>query len=217
MKHISDQEIKESILENNPVPSDFLSRQKIDDYLLEILSEAGKKDKIFSDRSLMKVQEHLTNIKGPLGTLWAHLDHLKKDNECVIDINMLLELVDQCVINATAGDCIYKRQRVLTALFKDRRKVTSLLKEGTHCFEKKQKVLFGERFNETMKSKNKTKRVLEGIYQTTPAKCPCHYGLHQPPFRQGLHSNSLGRGHQSYQNHIKSPYSIQIQENTDQK
>ena len=32
LKHISGQEIKESILENNPVPSNFLSRQKLDDY-----------------------------------------------------------------------------------------------------------------------------------------------------------------------------------------
>ena len=36
--------------------------QKRDYYLLEILSEAGKKDEIFSDRSLMKAQENLTNI-----------------------------------------------------------------------------------------------------------------------------------------------------------
>ena len=35
--------------------------QKRDYYLLEILSEAGK-DEIFSDRSLMKAQENLTNI-----------------------------------------------------------------------------------------------------------------------------------------------------------
>ena len=33
----------------NPAPSNFLSRQKLDDYLLEILSEAGK-DEIFSYR-----------------------------------------------------------------------------------------------------------------------------------------------------------------------
>ena len=41
LKHISDQEIKESILENNRVPSNFLFWQKLDDYLLE---EARKKD-----------------------------------------------------------------------------------------------------------------------------------------------------------------------------
>ena len=50
----TDQEIKESILENNPVPSNFLSRQKLDDYLLKNLLETGKKDEIFSDRSQMR-------------------------------------------------------------------------------------------------------------------------------------------------------------------
>ena len=98
LKHISEQEMKESILENNPVPTNFLSRQKLDDYLLDILSEAGKKDEIFSDSSLMKTQENLTNIIGLLGHLWLHLDHLKKDHESVTDFNELLELVEQCVI-----------------------------------------------------------------------------------------------------------------------
>ena len=54
LKHIYDQEIKESILQNNPVPINFLSWQKLDDYLLEILSETGKKDEIFSDRPLWR-------------------------------------------------------------------------------------------------------------------------------------------------------------------
>ena len=49
LKHISDKEIKDSIWENNPVPSNLLFRQKLDGYFLEILSEAGKKDEISSD------------------------------------------------------------------------------------------------------------------------------------------------------------------------
>ena len=57
---------------------------KLDGYLLEILSEAGKKYEIFSDMIMMKAQENLRNIMGPLGRHWAHLDHLKKDNVGVI-------------------------------------------------------------------------------------------------------------------------------------
>ena len=40
---------------------------------------------------------------GPLACLWAQLDHFKKDNESVIDLNKLLELVQQCVI--LVGQC----------------------------------------------------------------------------------------------------------------
>ena len=140
---------------------------------------------------------------GSLGWLWTHLDHLKKDNKGVINFNMLSELVEQCVI--LVGQCHsrgtnFRRQRVLTALFEDRLKVKSLLKEGAHCFEKEQKVLFGGRFqmkvDETIKSKKKTKELLKEytklIYQA--------YGSRQPPFRQGAHPCSSGRGHQSYQN-----------------
>ena len=88
----------------------------------------------------MKAQENLTNIMRPLRRLWAHLDHLKKDNEGVTDLNNVLE----CEI--FAGQCHsrgsnFRRQRVLTALFKDRRTVKSLLNEEAHCFEE-DKVLF---------------------------------------------------------------------------
>ena len=82
----------------------FVSQQKLDVYLLEILSEPGKKDKVFSVRSLMKAQKNLTNIMGPLHCFWPHLDHVKKDNEGVIDLNnILLEITEQCVI--LVGQC----------------------------------------------------------------------------------------------------------------
>ena len=74
----------------------------------------------------MRAQKNLTNITGLLGCPWRHRDHLKKDNAGVVDLNMLLELVDQCVI--LVGQChrrgsYFRRQRVFTALFKDRRKL----------------------------------------------------------------------------------------------
>ena len=43
---------------------------------------------------------------GPLGRLWAQLDHLKK-HEGVIDLNKLLELLEQCVI--LLGHCHSKK------------------------------------------------------------------------------------------------------------
>ena len=72
LKHISSQEIKESILENTQVPSNFLSWQKLDDYLLEVLLEAGKLDEIFSDRSMLKdrsFDQHNGSNGSPLVTL----------------------------------------------------------------------------------------------------------------------------------------------------
>ena len=48
---------------------------------------------------------------GPPGCLQAHLDHLKKDNEVVIDLNMLLELIEHCVI--LVGQC-YSRKSSIT-------------------------------------------------------------------------------------------------------
>ena len=95
-------------------------------------------------------------------------------------------------------------QRVLTALFKDRSKVNSLLKEGAHCFQKEQKILFGETFQkkvyETIKSKKKTKELLKEYTKPTLAKRPYHYRSRQPPFQQDPNPCSSRRGHESYQN-----------------
>ena len=78
--------------------------------------------------------------------------------------------------NVTAGESYFRKQRVLTVLFKDRCKVKSLLKEGPHCFEMKQNVLFGERFQKkvgkTIKSKTKTTDPLKKCTKPTTAKLP---------------------------------------------
>ena len=99
-------------------------------------------------------------------------------------------LVGQCHSRVS----YFRWQSVLTTLFKDRRKVKSLLKKGSHCFQKEQKVLFGEsfqkKFNKTIKSKKKTKDLLKEYTKLTPDKDPYHYGYHQLPFRQGLHPSS---------------------------
>lgn len=46
----------------------------------------------------MKAKKNLTSIMEPLGYLWAYLDHIKIENEDTIKLNLLVELVKQCVI-----------------------------------------------------------------------------------------------------------------------
>ena len=57
---------------------------------------------------------------------------------------MLLEVVEQCVMlvgQSHSRGSYFRRQRILTALFKGRRKVKSLLKETAHCIEKEHKTI----------------------------------------------------------------------------
>ena len=117
------------------------------------------------------------------------MDHLKRDNAGVIDLNKLLKISwAMCNTCRTMPQqrSYFRRQRVLTALFKDRRKVESLLMERVRCFEKEQKVLFGERFqkkvNVTIKLKKNTKELLKEYTKSTPAKRPYHDVSPQPPF-----------------------------------
>ena len=143
---------------------------------------------------------------GPRRHLCAHLGNLKKNNKSVIDLNILLKLVEQCV--TLVGQChsrgsYFRGQGVLTPLLKDKRQVKSLLKEGAHFLEKEKKVLFLERFqkkvNETIKLKKEIKGLLKEYTKSTPTKRPYYYGSCQPP-RQGPQPSLSERGDQPYKN-----------------
>ena len=75
----------------------------------------------------MKAQKNLTITVRKLVRLWENLDHFKKEKKGLIDLNLLLELAEKCLI--LIGQCHSRgRQRVLTVLFKDRNKVKPVLK-----------------------------------------------------------------------------------------
>ena len=91
--------------------------------MLEILSEAGKKDEVFSETYTREFDKH----NGTTGL--PHIDDLKKIIMVSLILNILLKLVEQCVI--LVGQChsrgsYVRNQRVLIALFKYRRNVKSL-------------------------------------------------------------------------------------------
>ena len=65
-----------------------------------------------------------------------------------------------------------RRQRILTALLKVRRKVKSILKDGSKYLEKEDKVLFGEGFQKKVNEKVITKKKTKVLFRehTKPAK-----------------------------------------------
>ena len=80
---MTDKDLEETIKSLNPVFSHFLSKQKLDYYLLE--SWLSERRKIISDRFLMKSQNILVKSMGSRGRIWDYLESPKKDDsECVI-------------------------------------------------------------------------------------------------------------------------------------
>ena len=77
--HISDKELEESILDDNPVPSNFMVPRALDVFFKEFLEEGGKHGVVQNDKSLMKSQQHIINIMGPLGKLWNYIEEVKND------------------------------------------------------------------------------------------------------------------------------------------
>ena len=69
---------------------------------------------------------HIEKLEFFSNILSMIVDHLEKKNECIIDLNLLVELVEICVmlVGQYHRRGLYcRRQRVLNALFKDRHKV----------------------------------------------------------------------------------------------
>ena len=69
---INDKQLKESILLKSPVSANVAEPRKLDDYLKDILEENHKKNELFWDNSLEKLQQKTTNILGPLSKVWWH-------------------------------------------------------------------------------------------------------------------------------------------------
>lgn len=88
----------------------------------------------------MKFQNIFLKIISPLGRVWEYLESLEKDPEGLINIDLLNKLVKETI--TLVGQC--HRRGIC------RRKVKSILKEGSKYLEKKDKVLFGESFQKKL-------------------------------------------------------------------
>ena len=83
----------------------------------------------------------------------GYLDSPKKVPEGVVYIDILNELVEQKIVlveQCNSQDIYLVRQKVLTTLLKDERKVKSSLKVRSKCLEKEGTVLFYEGFQKNV-------------------------------------------------------------------
>ena len=72
--YVPDKTIKESILIENPKPTNLCSPRKLHDFLSELLKEKNKTSELASEATLEKVSNKTLNIMGPLSKLWLEVE-----------------------------------------------------------------------------------------------------------------------------------------------
>ena len=90
-------DIKNSILNLNPLPSNITGPAALDDYIRGLLVEQRKISPIIDDKSASKLQQKVVNVLGPLAKLWAILQSALTSQQGCIEVEMedLNELIEQ--------------------------------------------------------------------------------------------------------------------------
>lgn len=160
--YISDSDLKNCILKENPVPTNVPKPATLDNYLKSILEERHKPYVVTEDKASSKIQQKLTDVMGPLSRVWSVIQKGLTSENGLIEQSMeeLNGLIEQSILllgQANNSITYGRRVRVLTALMKDT-KGKQLLKEKASLLTAMDDNLFGPKFREDWCSSMKTKQ-----------------------------------------------------------
>ena len=71
---MSEKDIREQILQNNPVPQNVKVCQRLDEYITEILLENKRSSTLYHEKILKGVQEKIVSVLAPLVKLWSFME-----------------------------------------------------------------------------------------------------------------------------------------------
>ena len=73
--------LQESIMNKNPIPRNVHPPKKMDDFMRELLLEKRNHFEITSDTNLVKLQQRLLDVMGPLSKIWATVESAKNSQD----------------------------------------------------------------------------------------------------------------------------------------
>ena len=174
--HISDKEIKDKILDDNPIPSNVKETQALDTYIKELMIENKKNYTLTQENILKNIQEKITHVLGPLSKLWVIMesekDHILQsqegeevditnDDPSSAEIKEISQLFEQTILligQAINNTTYYRRKNVLSTLIEGNNKVKEILKEQSAAMNASEGNLFGENFEEKLPTQPKSIR-----------------------------------------------------------
>ena len=143
-RYVPDKDIKDSVLLENPVPSNINSSFVLDDFLKSLLDDQKRTRQLEFDTTLEKLQQKTVNIFGPLSKVWVNLENAEKAKEDTVEIPLkaLTVHIEQAVllIGQTFNVISYQRRfNILNSIMNDSRKVQKTLKDKADLLENRRK------------------------------------------------------------------------------
>ena len=214
--YIPDTYLQESIMVQNPAPSNIDAERSLDQHLQEML-EKEKKEFLSFERAMGRVHERIGYIYGPLSKIWAIVDEerleleekqkqkeeeVDEDDEAINGVKQMCSLFEQSYMllgQAFATVTHFRRHNILMAFIGNETKVKKILNEKTEGFlEKTEGKLFGPSFQKTMTEKLQSQQKSEELFKSLqdPKKKT------DKPFPTGPLPNRRGRGVDYFQNSV---------------
>ena len=99
-KFVQDRNLKDSILNENPVPTNITKLRKLDEYYKELLEENSAKSELAIDSTQEKIQSKTLNIMWSLSKLFSRFDQVlaQENNMLQLDLNELTQYLEQSVM-----------------------------------------------------------------------------------------------------------------------
>ena len=110
--------VHDSILMENPLPSNLDQPQTVDDFIVPLMS----KNETAVDLSLEKVQQKIVNVMGPLARVWKALEDVKNDPNLTLSLKEVATNMDKTVLllgQAFQAAIYHRRFNALYSVMKD--------------------------------------------------------------------------------------------------
>ena len=110
--------VHDSILMENPLPSNLDQPQTVDDFIVPLMS----KNETAVDLSLEKVQQKIVNVMGPLARVWKALEDVKNDPNLTLSLKEVATNMDKTVLllgQAFQAAIYHRRFNALYSIMKD--------------------------------------------------------------------------------------------------
>ena len=87
-------------MNKNPIPRNVHPPKQMDDFMRELLLEKRNHFEIVSDTNLVKLQQRLLDVMGPLSKIWTTVESAKnsQDEHAEVSLGDILRYLDQTVV-----------------------------------------------------------------------------------------------------------------------
>ena len=200
--HISDKDIKENILSENPVPSNLKKIPELDSYIKVLLQDNSKYAALKSEKSFKAVHEKIHNVFGPLSRIWAVIDEERDRNPNDEPLQEMSSLFEQTILllsQACNSVAYYRRENILSTLIDSNAKVKDIIKQQSKDLDKaSNEHLFGEDFEQKLIKDSKALKKSESVFTALKSSRASGSSTNSRPFPKGPVSLGRGRGQSGY-------------------